>query len=199
MASLFGDLRLAFRQLRRAPVFTAMAVLTLAIGMGVNTVAFAVVNALLFKPSSTSGRSDLGRVLTTPGDDEGGNGSIPDFERFAEATQGVLELAAEGRSAVAWRRDETTETAWVLYVSPNYFSMVNTRVIAGRLEIGRPTGGTLAAVIGERFWRRKLGAASIAGLTLRLNGTDVNVAGVLPESFTGPAGLYSPDVWLPLA
>jgi len=53
-------------------------------------------------------------------------------------------------------------------------------------------------VIGERFWRKKLASASIAGLTLRLNNTDVSVAGVLPDSFTGPAGLYSPDIWLPL-
>jgi predicted permease len=53
-------------------------------------------------------------------------------------------------------------------------------------------------VIGERFWRQKIGAAPLAGLTLHLNGTDAAVAGVVPESFTGPAGLYSPDAWLPL-
>ena len=53
-------------------------------------------------------------------------------------------------------------------------------------------------MIGERFWREKLESRSLAGLTLRLNDTDVSVAGVIAESFTGPAGLYSPDVWLPL-
>jgi putative ABC transport system permease protein len=63
---------------------------------------------------------------------------------------------------------------------------------------GPAAGGPASVVIGERFWRRKLNAASPAGLTLRLNNTDVAVAGVLPESFTGPSGLYSPDVWLPL-
>ena len=196
--SLFNDVRLACRQLRGKPLFTATAVLTLAIGMGVNAVAFSVVNGLLFKGFAAPGRPDLGRVLTTPGGDEGGNGSLPDLARFAEATRGSLDLAAEGRSTLAWRHDGTTDTAWVLFVSRNYFSMVVAQVIVGRLEVARAEGGTPAVVIGERFWREKLASASIAGLTLRLNNTNVSVAGVLPESFTGPAGIYSPDVWLPL-
>ncbi len=75
--------------------------------------------------------------------------------------------------------------------------MVDATVIAGRLEV-RTDNGTPGVVIGERFWREKLGSASIAGLTLRLNNTDVSVTGVLPETFSGPAGTYSPDVWLPL-
>ena len=198
MTTLLNDLRIASRQLGRKPVFTATAVLTLAIGMGVNGVAFSVVNGVLFKSSSTSGHPELGRIITSPGGDEGGNGSIPDFERFADATHGALDLAAEGRSTLAWHHDGTTETAWVLFVSPNYFPMVDARVIAGRLDVSRAAGGTPAVVIGERFWREKLGSASIAGLTLRLNATDVSVAGVLPETYTGPAGIYSPDVWLPL-
>ncbi len=198
MATLLNDLRIVFRQLGRKPAFAATAVLTLAIGMGVNVVAFGVVNGLFFKGSAVSARAGVGRVLTTPGGDEGGNGSIPDFERFAEATKGSLELAAEGRATIPWRHDGATDTAWVLYVSPNYFSMVDTAAIAGRLDVAHTDGGLPAVTIGERFWREKLGAASIAGLTLRLNNTDVSVAGVLPDSYTGPAGIYSPDIWLPL-
>lgn len=198
MGTLLSDVRLACRQLRRKPLFTATAVLTLAIGMGVNAVAFCVVNGLLFKGFATRGHPDVGRVLTTPGGDEAGNGSLTDLAMFAEATRGSLDLAAEGRSTLAWRHDGTTDTAWVLFVSRNYFSLVDAHVIAGRLEVARADGGTPAVVIGERFWRKKLASASIAGLTLRLNNTDVSVAGVLPESFTGPAGTYSPDVWLPL-
>ncbi len=198
MATLLNDLRIAFRQLSRRPAFTATAVLTLAIGMGVNTVAFTVVNALLFKGSAVSGHPDVGRVVTTPGGDEGGNGSLPDFQRFADATRGSLDLAAEGRSSLAWRHDGSSETAWVLFVSPNYFSMMHAPVIAGQLTVARSNGGPPAIVIGERFWREKLGAPSLAGLTIRLNDTEVNVAGVISGKFTGPAGIYSPDAWLPL-
>jgi putative ABC transport system permease protein len=194
---MFQDLRLAARQLRRKPVFTATAVLTLAIGMGVNAVAFTVVNGFLFRGFAGNRLPGVGRVLTTPGGDEAGNGSLPDFERFAAATRGSLDLAAEGRATLPWRHDGTTDTAWVLFVTPNYFSMVDASVMAGRLAVGMENG-VPAVVIGERFWRERLGTASIAGLSLRLNNTDVSVAGVLPESFSGPAGMYAPDVWLPL-
>jgi len=198
MATLLSDLTIAFRQLSRRPAFTATAVLTLAIGMGVNAVAFSVVNGLLFRGSAVSARPDVGRVVMTPGGDEGGNGSLPDFERLAEATRGSLDIAAEGRASIPWRHDGHTDTAWVLYVSTNYFSMVDAAVIAGRLQVAHTEAGAPAVVIGERFWRETLASPSIAGLTLRLNNTDVSVAGILPDSFTGPAGIYSPDIWLPL-
>lgn len=198
MTTLLHDLRISLRQLGRRPGFTATAVLTLAIGMGVNTVAFTVVNALLFKGSATSAQPNVGRVATTPGGDEGGYGSLADYQRFADATRDSLELAAEGRASLAWRHDGASETAWVLFVSPNYFSMMDAPVVAGRLTVARANGGAPAVVIGERFWREKLGAASLAGLTVRLNDIDVSVAGVIANSFTGPAGIYSPDIWLPL-
>jgi predicted permease len=192
------DLKLAVRLLWRRPAFTLTAVLTLAVGMGVNTVAFTVVNGMLFKGSARSVGDDVGRIQTTPGGDETGYASLAEYQRFADATRGAVDLAAEGRSAVAWQHDGVTETAWVLFVSANYFPQVTARPIAGRLDVARGDGSLPSVVIGERFWRRKLNAASLAGLELRLNGAAVGVAGVVPESFTGPAGIYSPDVWLPL-
>jgi predicted permease len=198
MSSVIQDLRHALRQLWRRPVFTLTAVLTLAIGIGVNAVAFTVVNGVLFQSWAASTGEDVGRIATIPGGDEGGHASVDEYRRFADATRGALDVAAEGRLSVAWRHDGTTETAWVLFVSSNYFGMVNATPLAGRLDVAQAAGGPPSVVVGERFWRRKLNAASPAGLTLRLNNTDVAVAGVVPESFTGPAGLYSPDVWLPL-
>jgi predicted permease len=197
MTHLIQDVRHSLRQLMRKPVFTLTAVLTLAIGMGVNGVAFSVVNGVLFKGSALRGVPGSGRILTTPGGDESGYASIPEYDRFREATSEVLDIAAEGRSSLAWKHDGATETAWVLYVSPQYFSLVSPPVIAGRREVRRD-GDTTSVVIGERFWREKLASRSLAGLTLRLNDADVTVAGVIAGSFTGPAGIYSPDVWLPL-
>ncbi|HEX2453872.1 MAG TPA: ABC transporter permease [Vicinamibacterales bacterium] len=198
MSGLTHDLKHSIRQLWRRPAFTLTAVLTLAIGLGVNAVAFTVVNGILFKGPAASARHDVGRIATTPGGDESGYASLEEYRRFDEATRGALDLAAEGRLSVAWRHEGTTEAAWVLFVSPTYFSMVDAGPIAGRIEVGPGVSGRPSIVVGERFWRRKLNAASLAGLTLRFNNVDVSVAGVLPESFTGPAGLYSPDAWLPL-
>lgn len=197
MANLIQDVRQSLRQLLRHPIFTATAVLTLGIGMGVNAVAFSVVNGLLFKSHALSGLPHTGRILTTPGGDEDGNASIQEFQRFRDAIGNVADAAAEGRTSLAWKHDGATETAWALYVSRQYFSMIPPPVIAGRLDVSRD-GGTTSIVIGERFWREKLGSRSLAGLTLRLNNTDATVAGIISESFTGPAGIYSPDVWLPL-
>ena len=198
MASLIQDVRHAVRQLLRRPLFTLTAVLTLAIGMGVNAVAFTVVNGILFRGLTASAAKDVGRIATTPGGDEGGNASIEEFRRFAETAAGAAEVAAEGRLGVTWRHDGTTDPAYALFVSTAYFTMVEARPIAGRVEVSAPANGPAQAVIGERFWRRRLNAASLSGLTLRFNNVDVAVSGVLPDSFTGPAGLYSPDVWLPL-
>ena len=76
--------------------------------------------------------------------------------------------------------------------------MVRPQVRAGQVHVQRRGADVPMAMIGERFWREKLDSRSIAGLTLRLNNVDVGVAGVMAESFTGPAGIYSPDIWLPL-
>src|SRR5262245_9707234 len=198
MFGLINDLKHSIRQLWRRPVFTLTSVLTLAIGLGVNAVAFTVVNGMLFKGPATTARHDVGRVATTPGGDESGYASLEEYRRFDEATRGALDLAAEGRLSVAWRHEATTEPAWVLFVSPNYFSMVDVHPIVGRVEVAPGISGRPSILVGERFWRRKLNAASLAGLTLRLNNVEAGVAGVLPESFAGPAGLYSPDAWLPL-
>lgn len=193
----FQDLRHSLRQLARRPIFTASAVLTLAIGMGVNAVAFGVVNGMLFKGYALSGIPGTGRIVTTPGGDESGYASLEEYQRFADATRDVLDIAAEGRSTLAWKHDGLTDTAWVLYVTRQYFSLITPPLVAGRLQVQRQ-GATTSVVIGERYWREKLGARSLAGLTLRLNNTDVTVAGVIADSWTGPAGIYSPDVWLPL-
>ena len=197
MSHLAQDLKHSLRQLMRRPLFTLTAVLTLAVGMGVNAVAFGVVNGLLFKGFALGDVPGMGRVLTMPGGDEAGYASLPEYERFSDAASDALDIAAEGRSSVAWKHDGAAETAWVLYVSRRYFSLVAPPLVAGRLQVARD-GSSRIVAIGERFWREQLGSPSLAGLTLRLNDIDVTVAGVIAESFTGPAGIYSPDVWLPL-
>ncbi len=196
---MLQDLKYSFRQLWRRPVFAATAVLTLAIGIGVNAVAFSVVNGLLFRSLATKTDGDVGRVVLTPGGDEGGLGSLPDFRRYDAGTQDALDLAAEGRSTLTWRLGTESKTAWVLFVTPNYFSLVRPDLVAGRALVTPGVGaGSPSVVIGERFWREQLSSAPLADLALRLNNLDVAVAGIMAESFTGPAGLYSPDVWVPI-
>jgi hypothetical protein len=86
-----------------------------------------------------------------PGGDEAGYASLAEFERFKDGTRGALDLAAEGRSTLAWRHDGLTETVWVLWVTPNYFAMVDVRPLIGRADAGRGVDGVPSVVIGERF------------------------------------------------
>jgi hypothetical protein len=111
MPILIQDLKLSIRQLWRRRVFTLTAVLTLAIGMGVNAVAFTVINGVLFKGSAIRATDNMGRIATTPGGDENGYASLAEYQRFADATRGALDLAAGGRSFMAWRHEGLTQTA----------------------------------------------------------------------------------------
>jgi predicted permease len=198
MTGLGHDVRLALRQLRRQPLFALAAVLTLALGLGINAVAFTVVNAMVFRRPALAIQGTAGRIETTPAVDEDNGASAAEYRRFGDATRGALDLAAEGRLTLAWRHDGITTTAWTLMVTRNYFSLLDARTIAGRADLSHNPGNTPAVVVGERFWRQQLSAAPLAGLTLHLNGTEANAVGILPESFKDPGGLYSPDVWIAL-
>ena len=104
VTTLVQDFRLSLRQAARQPVFTLTAVLTLAIGLGVNAVAFTVVNGLLFKSTAIGISDHVGRILTTPEGNEEGYASLPEYRRLAEFARGTLDVAAEGRLSMAWRR-----------------------------------------------------------------------------------------------
>ena len=86
-----------------------------------NVVTFSVVNGLLFKGSATSAHDDIGRIATAALDNPDANASLAELDRFIDATKGIAEVAAEGRSNLPWNHDGITETAWTLYVTPNYF------------------------------------------------------------------------------
>lgn len=136
MTTLPNELRIACRQLGRRPVFTATAVLTLAIGMGVNAVAFSVVNGLLFKGTSTSGHPDPGRVLATPGGDEGGNGSLPDFGLFADATRGSTSLQPAPKMAADWPESHRERGAPAAIPRSSLLRSVNNRLGAEHYQDG---------------------------------------------------------------
>ena len=193
---MIGDVRLAFRQILRTPALSAVAILALAIGMAVNSVAFSAVNAFLFKARAGWDVEGAGRIEATGvGSSEEGL-ALPEYQRLADATAGALVPAAQGRVALAWQRPGATETVWALVVSSTYFDILEQTALIGRLLASSDTGAT--AVVSERFWREQLGAAGLAGKTLTLNGVDTPIIGVVPDSHDGPGGLYAPQVWIPL-
>lgn len=200
MDSFRLDLRYAVRALWHRPGFSLVAVLTLAIGMGVNAVAFSAFNALLLKPFSFDGVESLGWVMTRSKGNPNGPTSLPDYRDLAAAARSFEALVAEGRMPLSLLRDRHAEQAWGLLVSTNYLSALRARPRIGRLFTEADLAGVeLPAVVSERFWRDRLGGGdSIAGATLTLNRRSFAVVGVLPKGFQGPGGLYEPEIWLPL-
>lgn len=191
------DLRIACRNVLRRPLFSAVAVLALAIGMAVNTVAFSAVNALLFKKRAGFDVEGAGRILVSGSTATGEGLSLPEAERLADATRGALITSVEGRTSLAWRHEGRTDTIWALLVSSSYFDILEARTTAGRLFTANDVQAASAAVISERFWRERLQTVSLDSARLNVNGVEVAVIGILPDSFEGPGGLYAPEVWLP--
>jgi hypothetical protein len=179
MDTLIQDLRFACRQLVRRPLFSAAAIVTLALGMGLNAVVFSGVNALFLKGNAGSHLDGAAWVLTTGPRGTHADVSLDELARFTDATRGVLDTAALGRLPLAWQRNHTSETLWAQLVSTNYFSLLEARPIAGRLPRATSGAETPEAVISERLWRERLDGTQIGDLHLTLNGLDHAIVGVM--------------------
>lgn len=200
MDSLRLDLRYAVRALLHRPGFTLLAILTLAIGIGVNTVAFSALNGLLLRPFDVREADRIGWIMRSAPGNPHGDMSLPDFEDLKRSSQAFESIVAEGRLPVSWRTGAGGKQAWALVVSSDYL-----RVLDAPIELGRTfttddfTDTVLPAVVSHRFWNEELGGGdSVAGRTIVLNGQTFAITGVLRDGFQGPGGLYAPDVWLPL-
>jgi predicted permease len=199
MDSVLADLRYAVRNIARRPGFAALAVLTLAIGVGVNAVAFTAVNGLLFHPFVFKEVNRLGWImLATPGNAHGelSYAEFGDLKRHARAFDA---LAAQGRQPLALIADGRAEQIWTLLVSADYFRALDTRAAMGRvLDASDVSRDDLAAVVSYRFWQSRLHGESIAGRTVTIANRSVTIVGVLPDGYQGANGLFAPDVWLSL-
>jgi predicted permease len=196
--SLLTDLRYGFRSLLNRPGFAALAILTLAIGIGVNTVAFSALNGLFMKPRRFPGAHELGWIMTKAPGNVYGNVSLPDYQDFARANTTLATIGAEGRMALSMRTDGGSEEVWTLLVSTGYLPMLRAQPRIGRMFTDADTAD-LPVIVSERFWNERLGGGeSVAGRTVTLNGRAFSVVGVLPDGFQGPGGLFEPSAWLPI-
>jgi predicted permease len=213
MRKLFGNVLYALRQFRRSPVFTAAAVLTLALGIGGTTAIFTLVNAVMLRSLPVSDPGRLYRI--GEGDDccvEGGPQgswgfySFPLYERLKANTPEFEEVAAfqAGDWLLGVRRQGEVAPRPVRseYVTGDYFSMLGVRAFGGRVlspEDDR-AGAPPAAVLSYRIWQANYGGdPSVVGSTFIVEGHPFAVVGVAPPGFFGET-LRSdpPDLWLPL-
>jgi putative ABC transport system permease protein len=208
------DIRHALRQFARAPVFTATAVLTLALGIGATTAIFTLVHAVLLNSLPVAKPSELYRV----GDVENCcvNGGLQDdwslfsydkYKKFRDNTPGFTELAAfqAGGVLVGVRRGGTSAPAQSMkaeFVSGNYFAMFGVGPYAGRVITPQDDrkGADPAVVISYRAWQQKFGGdRSVIGGAFTMNGQPFTVVGVAPPGFFGDRLQNPAAFWIPIA
>jgi putative ABC transport system permease protein len=183
------DIRYACRSLARRPGFGAVAVITLAVGIGTMTVAFSAVNAFFLAGPPIDGEG-AGTIAVTDGTPESEGASFREFEAFVRDVP-ALDISAQTIVTLSRRRGDRAAIAWGLAVSDNYFGTLRVRAATGRTF---DEADELSAVVSDRFWRVELSQASLTGLTVALNGLDVPIVGVLPSDFR--AGFYDADIWV---
>ena len=205
MSDLWHDLRFSVRMLVKNPVFTAAAVLTLALGIGLNAATFSAVNGLLLRP--LPGASEPDRLLqlyrSWPGLEFGSN-SIPHFQDLRDRTDDVFEnVAAWYFANVSMASDGRSERTMGLLVSANFFQTYGVSPALGRAfipgEEDRGPGAHPVAILGHGFWETRFGAdPRIVGKTITLNGHPFEVVGVAPEGFNGPVNFATIPLYVPL-
>lgn len=198
--SVWQDLKYGACQLWRSPGFTAAAVITLALGIGVNTSIFSLLNALLLRP--LPGANTRGLVAIYRGDSR--PCSYPDFLEFQERGSAFSSLAADApnESTLDVGDSGTSEMILVEGVSFNYASVLETRPSLGRwfsTDDERATAEQFPAVISYRLWRSRFRAdPQTIGSRIRVESEWYTVVGVAAEEFRGMSPPIVTDVWLPL-
>jgi len=189
--SLFEDTKLGLRLLGKNPGFAAVAVLTLALGIGANTAMFSVVHSVLLKPLPYPASDRLVSVSAA---------SFPKFTQISEQTQTLENLAAYYSFDVSLATSREPESIRGVHVSPDFFRTLGVRVACGRsfLPEEQQPGGPNVAILSDGFWHSHFAAdRGILAKTLTLDGTSVTVVGVLPADFDFPFAFPVPEVWLP--
>ena len=220
MTTLLQDFRYAIRMLLKAPGFTAVAVLTLALGIGANTAIFSVLNSVLLRSLPVSHPEELA-LLTDPdshgasfGGEGGGERSLlaySEFQYLHDHNEVFSKLFAAdsqlpdvditiGNSSVSGGAQK--ETARVRLVSGEYFDTLGLHPAAGRFfppEVDRVRGGAPIAVISYAFWRSRFALdPSVLGKSIQIRNNSFEIVGVTPPSFFGETVGEAPDLWVPI-
>jgi predicted permease len=213
MESLISHVRYATRQYRQSPVFTATAVLTLALGIGGTTAIFSLMHGIMLRSLPVADPASLYRIgegteccMEGGPQDKWGMYSYPLFERFQQNLPEFDEVAAfqAGPNDMSVRRDveQVSAARNTEYVTGNYFRTFGIRPFAGRLlspEDDQPSA-TPVAVLSYRTWQMQYGAdTSVLGSTFVIEGHPFTVIGITPPGFYGETlRANPPDLWIPL-
>src|SRR5216684_2148702 len=203
MTSFWQDVRYSLRMIAKAPGYAAIAILTLALGIGANTTIFSWINSTLLNPipGLASPREvvslSLGRGAQNPFPF-----TYPDLEAMRDGQQSFRGITACNTTPMSLTGKGKPERVWGMLTSANYFDVLGVRPILGRgflpAEDERP-GGAPVAVISYRLWQTHFAAnPGIVGQTIEINQHAFSIVGVAPAVFQGSQTGLRSEIWIPI-
>jgi predicted permease len=203
MASFWQDIRYSFRVIAKAPGFAALAILTLALGIGANTTIFSWINSTLLNP--VPGLSKPTEVVAMAEGEAWSNPmgfTYPDVEAIRDGQKSFTGIAACGFAQMSLTNKTQQERVSGMVATANYFDVLGVRPYLGRTflpsEDEKP-GGAAVAVIGYRLWQVHFGGdPSVIGRTVDINQQPYTIVGVTPPDFHGSQTGVRTDIWVPI-
>ena len=204
METLLQDIHYGLRMLRKSPGFTAVAVITLALGIGANTTIFSMVNSFLLRPLPVP---DPGQITTlTETQKDGTNNdvfSVPEYRDIRSQSSDVFSnLLAYQFGMDGLTANGKTDRILSNYVSGNYFSTLRLKPTLGRLILpseGEVLGADPVMVLAYSFWKTRFGGdPEIVGKKVTMDGHPITIVGVGPKGFEGISSILRCQVYLPL-
>ncbi len=204
MQSFWQDLRYAARTLRNSPSFTIIAIVTLGLGMAVNTTVFSVINGLLLRPLPVPHAEQIA-VLAMQQTGTAGfqRFSYPDYQDIRQQTDGFSDIFGYRATLTGLTVDGKGDHCVLSRVTSNYFSALGIQSALGRLILpteGQAPGADPILVLGYSFWQKRFGGdRGVIGKQVALNGHSVTIVGVTPKGFHGLYAVVDMDGYVPFS
>src|SRR5580700_10732737 len=204
MLNFWKDLEYALRTLTKNPGFALIGIVTLALGMAVNTTLFSVVNGFLFRPLPVPHPEQI-TVLALEQSSVPGNHhfSYPDFEDLRDQSDSFSDVFAFRVSLAGLTVDQRSDHCLISRVSSNYFSALGIHPVYGRLILpteGRTPGADPVLVLGYSYWRKRFGSdPNVVGKKVVINEHPFTIVGVAPKEFKGTYSVLDMDGYIPFS
>ncbi len=200
---LTADIRFALRWLRRSPGFTAVAIVSLAIGIGFNTALFTIVDSILFKPLPVERPGTIVDVYTTsPDGDTYATTSYPDYLDLKAQNHVFSDMVGYSPIIVAVSGGDRSRMAIGEVVTGNFFQALGLKAHIGRLLAPDDdrAAAPRAVVLSYGLWARDYGASAAAlGGTIKIHGNNYTIVGVADRAYSGMVPLLSAALWIPIS
>src|ERR1700736_3561905 len=201
---MIQDFKFAFRQLLKSPGFTAVAVVTLALAIGVNSAIFALINSVVLHPMVPLRPQEVVNVFNCR---QNANHDYRDFSynEYRELRENggelFVDLATLEVAVAGIGRDHEMRRSFAFLTSENFFDIMGAKPFRGRFynaEECKPNANIAVVIASYGFWKRMGSRADLVGSTLQVNGQPYTIIGITPDGFSGSSALVAPDIWVPL-